>query len=115
MPEWGKIVIEAVVEEFELSILVVDRQMCCIYYMKQANITNLAILSSFVIVLKSVDRLKIGLDQLLTIFPAITLFSLNSFGCLYRYITAFPIPDSFNLKVMVLIYLRLKEHELSNL
>merc|ERR1719452_7431 len=41
--------------------------------------------------------LKMGLAQLFTIFPASTLFSLSSLGCLYKYITAFPMPDSFSL------------------
>jgi hypothetical protein len=50
--------------------------------------------------------LKIGRDQFWMIFWAITLFSLSSLGCLYRYITAFPIPDSFSLLWSSILRLR---------
>jgi hypothetical protein len=33
---------------------------------------------------------------LLTSSPAFSLFSLDSLGCLYKYITAFPIPLDFS-------------------
>lgn len=46
--------------------------------------------------LKSVDKLKIGRAHSFISLPARSLFSLVSFGCLYKYITALPIPECFN-------------------
>uniref|UniRef100_A0A182UPC8 Uncharacterized protein n=1 Tax=Anopheles merus TaxID=30066 RepID=A0A182UPC8_ANOME len=49
--------------------------------------------SSRVIALKSVLRLKIGRHQSAISRPARSRFTFVSFGCLYRYITALPMPD----------------------
>ena len=46
--------------------------------------------------LQSEDLLKMGRDQFMMIRPASSLLTRISLGCLQRYITAFPIPDSFS-------------------
>lgn len=47
--------------------------------------------------LKSTERLKIGRAHSFMSLPAKSLFSFVSFGCLYKYITAFPIPECFSV------------------
>lgn len=51
----------------------------------------------FNIPLKSVDKLKIGRAHSFMRRPARSRLSLVSFGCLYKYITALPIPEYFKV------------------
>ncbi len=56
---------------------------------------SLLCLSSLLMAEKSAELLKIGLAHLLMMVPAMTLLARVSFGWRYRYMTAFPMPDSF--------------------